>query len=60
MKEIFYRSPNLSHRRNKFYAQSRNRGKFGNKSCRSTGEHIWNSLPENNKSTKILCHAQST
>ena len=47
MKEIFYSSPNLAHRKDNFHVHSRNIIKFGNK--RSLGAYIWNTLPENIK-----------
>ena len=54
MKEIFHPSPYLTHKKNNILVQSRNTAKFGNNSLRVLGAHIWNSLPENIKSTTIF------
>ena len=47
MKEIFCLCPNLTHKKDNLYVHSRNTAKPRNKSLRSLGTHIWNSLPEN-------------
>ena len=52
MKEMFYRFPKLTHRKNTLYVHSRNTVKFGNKSVKLHGAYIWNSVPENIISTK--------
>lgn len=49
MKEICYLSLNLTHRKDKRYVYSRNLIKFGDKSLKSLGANIWNSVPENIK-----------
>ena len=52
MKEIFYKTTNLTHRpfnikvnQNNTTKYGNNTTKYGNKSLRSLGSHIWNSLP---------------
>ena len=52
MKEIFYKTTNLTHRpfnikvnQNNTTKYGNNTTKYGNKSLRSLGPHIWNSLP---------------
>ena len=49
MKEIFYRSPILTHRKDNFYVHSRNTINLGNKSLRSLWAHVWNPMPGNIK-----------
>ena len=49
MKEKCYLSLNLTYRKDKRYVYSRNLIKFGNKSLKSLGANIWNSVPENIK-----------
>ena len=51
MKEILYRSPNPTHRKDNLSVHSRisKFDKFGDKNLRSLGAHIWNSLPQNIK-----------
>ena len=53
MKEIFYKTTNLTHRpfnikvnQNNTTKYGNNTTKYGNKSLRSLGPHIWNSLPK--------------
>ena len=47
MKGIFYRSPNLFHKKEDLYVHSQNIIKFGNKSSTSPESHALNSLLEN-------------
>ena len=46
MKEIFYKTANLTHRPFNIKVSQNNTIKYGNKSLRSWGPHIWNSLPK--------------
>ena len=46
MKEIFYKTTNLTHRPFNIKVNQNNTTKYGNKSLRSLGPHIWNSLPK--------------
>ena len=46
MKEIFYKTTNLTHRPFNIKVNQNNTTKYGNKSLRSLEPHIWNSLPE--------------
>ena len=52
MKEIFHHSPNLTHRKHNIYVHPQHTTRFGTKSLRTLGPHLWNLLPENIKSTK--------
>ena len=60
MKKIFYKTTNLTHRPFNIKVNQNNTTKYGNKSLRSLGPHIWNSLPKqikektNDKSLKII------
>ena len=54
MKEIFYRSANLTQEEEILYIYSQNTIKFGNKSLRWVKTHIWTSYSENIKSAKLL------
>ena len=45
MKEFFY-TTNLTHRPFNVKVNQHNTTKYGNKSLRSLGPHIWNSLPK--------------
>ena len=60
MKEIFYKTTNLTHRPFNIKFNQNNTTKYGNKSLTSLGPHIWNSLPKqieektNDKSLKII------
>ena len=60
MKETFYKTTNLTHRPFNIKVNQNNTTKYGNKSLRSLGPHIWNSLPKqikektNDKSLKII------
>ena len=46
MKEMFYETTNLTHRPFNIKVNQNNTTKYGNKSLRSLGPHIWNSLPK--------------
>ena len=46
MKEIFYKTTNLTHRTFNIKVNQNNTTKYVNKSVRSLGPHIWNSLPK--------------
>ena len=52
MKEIFHHSPNLTHRKHNNYVHPQHTTRFGTKSLRALGAHLWNLLPENIKSTE--------
>ena len=52
MKEIFHHSPNLTHRKHNIYVHPQHTTRFGTKSLRALGAHLWNLLPENIKSTE--------
>ena len=54
MKDIFYYSPNVTHKKHNLYIQTQNTTKFGNTSLRVFGANIWNTLPEYIKSTTSL------
>ena len=54
MKEIFNFSPHCSHRKRDIFVHSRNTVNYGNKSLKSLGPHIWNSLPEKIKATTSI------
>ena len=45
MKEIFSKTTNLTHRPLDIKFNQNNTIKYGNNSLRSSGPHIWNSLP---------------
>ena len=45
-KEIFYKTTNLTDRPFNIKVNQNNTTKYGNKSLRSLGPHIWNSLPK--------------
>ena len=44
MKEVFYKTANLTHRPFNVNVNKNNKTKYDNKSLRSLGPHIWNSL----------------
>ena len=46
MQEIFYKTTNLTHRPFNINVNQINTTKYVNKSLRSLGPHIWNSLPK--------------
>ena len=46
MQEIFYKTTNLTQRPFNMKVNQNNATKYGNKSLRSLGPHIWNSLPK--------------
>ena len=54
MKDIFYFSPYNTHKKYDIFVNSRNTSSYGDKSLRALGPHIWNSLPENIKSTNSI------
>ena len=54
MREIFYFSPYKTHRKYDIFVQNRNTSKYGDKSLRALGPHVWNSLPESIKSTNSI------
>ena len=54
MKDIFYLSPYQTHKKYDIFVHSRNTASFGDKSLRALGPHVWNSLPENIKSTDTI------
>ena len=47
MKDIFYQSPYASHKEHNLFVQRHNTVRFGQKSLKTLGPQIWNSLPEN-------------
>ena len=51
MKDILNYNLNRSHRKHNLQVHSRNTTRYGNNSLRILGAHIWNSLPENIKSS---------
>ena len=51
MKYVSYFSPCNTHRKYDIFVYNRNTTSFGDKSLGALGAHIWNSLPENVKST---------
>ena len=46
MREIFYRSPSVSHKKQNLFVQSHKTTTFGEKSLKRSGPQMWNSLPE--------------
>ena len=46
MEEIFHRTKWLKHRKNNIRINVHKIDKYGDKSLRTLGLHIWNSLPE--------------
>ena len=46
MKEIFYKTTDLTHRPFNIKVNQNKATKYGNKSLRSLGPHIWNFLPK--------------
>ena len=51
MKDIFHYCQNISHKKHNLHVHSCNMSRYGNNSLCVIGAHIWNSLPENIKST---------
>ena len=51
MTDIFHYCQNVSHKKHNLHVHSRNTSRYGNNSLCVLGAHIWNSLPENIKST---------
>ena len=47
-------SPYQTHKKYDIFVHSRNTASFGDKSLRALGPHVWNSLPENIKSTDTI------
>ena len=54
MREIFYRSPYVSHKKQHLFVQSHKTAAFGDKSLKTLGSQVWNSLPEKIKSVTNL------
>ena len=54
MKDIFYYSPNVTHKKHNLYIRTQNTAMFENKSWMVFGANIWNKLPEYIKSTTSL------
>ena len=54
VREIFHRSPYVSHKKQNLFVQSHVTATFGNKNLKTLGPHILNSLPEMVKSVTIL------
>ena len=54
MNDIFHYSPNLTHKKHNLYIHTQNTTRFGDKSLRAFGANIWNTLPEDIKSTTSL------
>ena len=54
MKDIFHLSENKSHRKYNLHIHTRKSTKYGDRSLRVLGAHIWNLLPENIKSTNSI------
>ena len=54
MKEIFYLSPQETHKKYDLFIHSRSTTKYGNHSLRVLGPHIWNFLPEEIKKLSSL------
>ena len=54
MKDIFYLSPYQTHKKYDIFVHSRNTASFGDKNLRALGPHVWNSFPENIKSTDTI------
>ena len=51
VKDIFHDCQKKSHKKHNLHVHSRNTSRYGNNNFRVLGAHIWNSLPENIKST---------
>ena len=49
MEDIFYRSPYATHKPQNIYNNSHKTAKYGDRSLRTLGPHIWNSLPNDVK-----------
>ena len=54
MKEIFHYSPNITNKKHNIFVHFQNTTRFGSNSLRAVGAHLWNSFPENIKSTTSL------
>ena len=46
MKDIFQYLPNVTLNKHNLYIHTQNTTKFGNKSLRAFGAHIWSTLPK--------------
>ena len=54
MKDIFNFSPHFTHKKHNIFVHPHNTVTYGNKSLKSLGPHIWNSLPEQIKATNSI------
>ena len=54
LRDIFYFSPYKTHKKYDIFVHKRNTSKYGDKSLRALGPHVWNSLPESIKSTNSI------
>ena len=54
MREIFYRSPSVSHKKQNLFVQSHKTATFDDKNLKRSGPQMWNSLPEKIKSVTNL------
>ena len=54
MKNIFNFSPRCTHRKHDIFVHPRKTANYGDKSLKSVGPHIWNSLPDEIKATTSL------
>ena len=54
MREIFNQSPYVSHEKQNLFVQIHKTATFGDKSFKTLGPQIWNSLPEKIKSVTNL------
>ena len=54
MKDLFYLSPYQTHKKYDIFVHSRSTASFGDKSLGALGPHVWNSFPENIKSTNPI------
>ena len=54
MREIFNQSPYVSHEKQNLFVQIHKTAAFGDKSFKTLGPEIWNSLPEKIKSVTNL------
>ena len=54
MKNIFNFSPQCTHKKHDIFVHRRKTANYGDKSLKSVGPHIWNSLPDEIKATTSL------
>ena len=54
IKEIFHRTKCLTHRPNNIQVNVHKTAKYGDKSLKTLGCHIWNSLPEQKAETDFI------